>query len=101
MVTCICQWAKKTKIYQIIYNGIDTDLYKFNAKKSDYLLWLGRLSQAKNKDGSFMDPKGVRWAIKVAKANGSKVMLAGNVEDVKFVNKDVIEAYLGAEDIVA
>jgi len=32
--------AKKTKIWKIIYNGIDTKLYKFRPQKSDYLLWL-------------------------------------------------------------
>ena len=58
--------AKRTKIYKVIYNGIDTNLYKFSPKKEAYLLWLGRLSLAKDKKGDFRDPRGVKWAIKLA-----------------------------------
>ncbi len=81
--------AKKTKIYKTIYNGVDTKLYKFYSKKDDYLFWLGRLSKAKNKQGNFMDPKGVRWAIKLAEKTNSNLLLSGNVEDRKFFEKDV------------
>ena len=81
--------AKKTKIYKVIYHGVDTNLYKFCPKKQDYLLWIGRLSKAKNKKGDFMDPKGARWAIKLAKETDSKLLLAGNVEDLEFFEKDV------------
>lgn len=92
-VVCISKFAqktaKKTKILKVIYNGIDTNLYKFNAKKSDYLLWLGRLSKAKDKKGNFMDPKGVKWAIKLAKATNSKLIMAGNVENTEFFKKEV------------
>ncbi len=58
---------KKTRISEIVYNGVDTSSYSFSAKKGDYLLWLGRLSKAKDKNGEFLDPKGVRWAIELAK----------------------------------
>ncbi|MFN4212706.1 MAG: glycosyltransferase family 4 protein [Microgenomates group bacterium] len=80
---------KKTKIYKVIYNGIDTNIYSFCDKKEDYLLWLGRLAKAKKKDGSFMDPKGVRWAIKLAQETNSRLLLGGNVEDINFYNRDV------------
>ncbi|MBI5126929.1 glycosyltransferase family 4 protein [Candidatus Roizmanbacteria bacterium] len=80
---------KKAKIFKVVYNGIDTDVYSFQEKKDDYLLWLGRLSKAKNPDGSFMDPKGIKWAIKLAQESGSKLMLSGNVEDMDFYEKDV------------
>lgn len=80
---------KKAKIYQVIYNGIDTNLYAFEDKKEDYLLWLGRLSKAKNADGSFQDPKGVRWAIQLAQETGSKLKLSGNVENIEFFNQDI------------
>ncbi|PIP62976.1 hypothetical protein COW98_01025 [Candidatus Roizmanbacteria bacterium CG22_combo_CG10-13_8_21_14_all_35_9] len=83
------QLFKKAKIYKVIYNGIDTNIYSYQEKKDDYLLWLGRLSKAKNPDGSFMDPKGIRWAIKLAQETGSKLMLGGNVEDMNFYNQDV------------
>lgn len=81
--------AKKTKIYKTIYNGVDTGLYKFNSKKQDYLLWLGRLGRARDKHGNFIDTKGVKWAIKLAKETNSKLKLAGNVEDIEFYNKEV------------
>jgi glycosyltransferase involved in cell wall biosynthesis len=80
---------KKAKIYKVIYNGIDTGIYSYQEKKDDYLLWLGRLSKAKNTDGTFMDPKGVRWAIKLAEETNSRLLLGGNVEDINFYNQDV------------
>lgn len=81
--------AKKTKIWKVIYNGVDTNLYAFKEKKKDYLLWIGRLSQARDKKGNFLDPKGVRWAIELARATGSKLLLSGNVEDIEFFERDV------------
>ncbi len=81
--------TKKTKIYKVIHNGVDTKLYKFSAEKEDYLLWIGRLGKAKDKKGNFMDAKGVRWAIKLARETNSKLLLAGNVEDPEFFEKDV------------
>src|SRR3990167_3195304 len=80
---------KKTKILKVVYNGIDTNIYSYQEKKDDYLLWLGRLAKAKNADGTFMDPKGVRWAIKLAEETGSKLLLSGNIEDMEFYNHDV------------
>lgn len=80
---------KKAKFYQVVHNGVDTNLFTFSEKKDDYLLWIGRLSKAKNKDGSFMDPKGVRWAIKLAQETGNRLILTGNVEDMEFYNRDV------------
>src|SRR3989338_270698 len=80
---------KKTKFEKIVYNGVDTNLYSFSKQKREYLLWLGRLSKAKNKDGSFMDPKGIKWAIELARQTGEKLLLSGNVEDMEFYNKDV------------
>jgi len=81
--------AKKTKIYKVIHNGVNTNFYKFSAKKEDYLLWSGRLSRAKDKKGNFLDPKGIRWAIRLAKETNSRLYLSGNIEDLKFFEKDV------------
>jgi len=90
---CISETAKKlakeTKIYKVIYNGVNTSLYKFSEKKEDYLFWLGRLARAKDKKGNFMDPKGARWAIQLAKETNSKLLLSGNVEDKKFFEEDI------------
>lgn len=80
---------KKAKIYKVVYNGVDTDIYSYQEKKEDYLLWLGRLSKAKNPDGSFMDPKGIKWAIQLAEQTGSKLLMSGNIEDMKFYDQDV------------
>lgn len=81
--------AKKTKISKIIYNGVDTNLYKFSPKKDDYLLWIGRLSKTKDKRGNFLDPKGIRWAIRLARETNSKLFLVGNVEDPEFFKREV------------
>lgn len=90
---CISQSAKKlavkANIWKVIYNGVDTDLYKYQEKKQDYLFWLGRLSKAKDKKGKYLDPKGIRWAIALARKTNSKLLLSGNVEDIKFFNQDV------------
>lgn len=80
---------KKAKIDYVIHNGVDTNLYAFSNKKDDYLLWIGRLSKAKDKQGNFMDPKGVRWAIKLARETDNRLILSGNVEDQEFFEKDV------------
>ena len=79
----------KTRMDKVIYNGVDTDLFSFREKKEDYLLWIGRLSKAKNKAGTFMDPKGIRWAIKLARETDSRLILTGNVEDQQFFEVDV------------
>jgi glycosyltransferase involved in cell wall biosynthesis len=80
---------KKAPVTQVIYNGIDTDLYAFEPKKEDYMLWIGRLSKAKNDDGSFMDPKGVKWAIALSEKTGVPLKLSGNVEDREFFDTEV------------
>lgn len=80
---------KKAHISKVIYNGIDTNLYAFQEKKEDYLLWVGRVSKAKNSDGSFIDPKGVKWAIALARKTGFALKLTGNVEDQKFYDIEI------------
>jgi len=79
----------KAPIKHVIYNGIDTELYAFEPKKENYMLWIGRLSKAKHKDGSFMDPKGVKWAIALSEKTSVPLKLAGNVEDRKFFETEV------------
>lgn len=80
---------KKAIINEVVYNGINTNLYAFSKNQGDYLLWLGRLSKSKDKNGEFLDPKGVKWAIELAKKTGEKLLLSGNVEDMDFYNRDV------------
>lgn len=81
--------ARRAKIFRVIYNGVDTNLYKFQAHKEDYLLWVGRLGKAKDKTGKFIDAKGVRWAIRLAQKTNSRLKMVGNIEDIEFYNQDV------------
>src|SRR3989344_6065002 len=85
---------KKSNPRWVVYNGIDTNLYKPGTKKENYLLWLGRLGKAKNSDGSFFDAKGIRWAIELARKTGERLIVSGNIEDMGFYEKDV-KPYLG------
>lgn len=73
----------------LVYHGIDTNLYSFQKKKQDYLFWLGRISMAKNKQ----DGKGALWAIKLAKATNSKLIMSGNVES-KQAFEELIKPHL-------
>ena len=70
---------QKARISHIVLNGVDTRLFRFQKKKEDYLLWIGRLSKARDGRGNFLDPKGVRWAIRLARETGSRLFLSGNV----------------------
>lgn len=87
---------EKTKFYSIVYNGIDLNLYTYDEEKDDYMFWLGRLPLGKNSDGTFIDPKGVRTAIKIAQKTGKRLLLAGVVENPEFFKKDV-EPYLNEQ----
>ncbi len=80
---------KKAKIYKTVYNGVDTSLYSYSEKKEDYLFWLARLPKARNDDGSYMDPKGVRSAIQLAQMTGQRLFISAPVEDRKFFEQDV------------
>lgn len=80
---------QKTRIDFVVYNGVNTNLYAYEEKKEEYLFWLGRLPKARNKDGSFMDPKGVRYAVQLARETGIPLKLAGVVEDAAFYEEDV------------
>lgn len=76
-------------VSDVVYNGVDANLYSFQDKKSDYLFWLARLPKSKDKNGEFIDPKGVKWAIKLSQETGQKLILGGIVEDKSFYEKDV------------
>jgi len=79
----------KTKFYKRIYNGIDTNIFSYEKEKDDYLLWIGRLSKSKKENGEYFDPKGVKWAIKLAQATNERLLITGNVEDPKFYELEV------------
>lgn len=79
----------KTKFFSVVYNGVNTELYAYSQKKDDYMFWLGRLPSGKNAEGSFMDPKGVRWAIELAEKTNQRLLLSGIVEDKEFFERDI------------
>jgi glycosyltransferase involved in cell wall biosynthesis len=85
---------KETVVKYVIYNGIDQDFFTVNQdKKKDYLLFIGRMSNAKYSNGKFMDPKGVMHAISVAKMTNIALKIVGNVEDKKFY-EELIKPHL-------
>lgn len=54
----------------VVHNPIDVDAWPVGLRKQDYLLWLGR----------FVAEKGPQRAIRVAKASGRPLVLAGTVQ---------------------
>ena len=80
---------KRASIYDVVYNGVDTNLYSYKEEKQDYLLWIGRLARGRKDDGSYIDQKGVGWAIRLAEQSGSRLKMAGPCEDIEFFEKEV------------
>lgn len=70
----------------VIYHGIDLSKYAYDRGGREYLAWLGRINPQ----------KGITEAIKVAKAVGKKLVIAGivNKRDEDFFKKEV-EPHLG------
>ncbi len=56
-----------------VYNGININLYTFNAYPKDYFVWLGK----------YNPDKGVKEAILAAKKAGVKLLLAGKVDNLE------------------
>lgn len=79
----------QTPIEFVVYNGVDTNLYKYQEKKENYLFWLGRLPKGKDEQGNFLDPKGVRWAIALAQKTKTPLYMAGSCEDPAFFEQDI------------
>ena len=73
----------ETRTGFVIRNGIDLARFKFSASKSNYLLWLGRICPE----------KGVVTALRVARALGMPLMVAGPVhpfsDHQKYFNDEV------------
>jgi glycosyltransferase involved in cell wall biosynthesis len=69
------------KISQVIYNGIDVDLFKFNEHKKNYLFFLGRIHP----------DKGVDHAISAALTTGYDLIIAGDViTQQDYFNKNIL-----------
>lgn len=72
-----------------VYNGIEVNEFKFNSEPGDYFLFFGRIKKFKAPDGREIDPKGVLDAIKVCQMADEKLVIAGNVEDINFFEKEI------------
>lgn len=75
-----------------VYNAIDVDLYSYNDKKDDFLLFLSRLSPQ----------KGSHIAIKAALDTGNKLIMAGKIdpgEDLRYF-KDHVEPLIDQKQII-
>ncbi len=78
----------------VVHNSVDTEFFvPDEGKKKDYLLFVGRMSKARDKDGRFLDPKGVGNAIEVGKKTGVRLKIVGNVEDPEFY-QTIVKPYL-------
>ncbi len=76
----------KINFLGMAYNGIPVDLYPFDIKPKDYLLWLGRITPQ----------KGALEAIEVASLTGKKLVMIGTIPSVpplykKYVKKVILK----------
>jgi glycosyltransferase involved in cell wall biosynthesis len=74
--------VSKMSSANVIYNGVDTSLYHCNLQpKSDYVVWLGRISHI----------KGTKESILAAKEAGENIILAGkiNKEDEEYYQQQI------------
>lgn len=71
-----------------IYHGLDLSQFTFNANPDDYLLFFGRIHP----------DKGAADAIRIAKACGKKLILAGIIQDQIYFREQV-EPHLNDADV--
>lgn len=69
---------------RVVHNSVDTTLFHPDDSAKTYLLAVGRMSNAKDAAGHFLDPKGITTAITIAKRMGQPLKIVGNVEDPAF-----------------
>ncbi len=75
----------------VVYNGIDVGSFPFQAKKEDFLLFLGRISAE----------KGPHLAVEVARRAGKRLVIAGKVDpaDREF-HRTVVEPLIDGDRVV-
>lgn len=59
-----------------VYHGLELELFSFQPKPDDYLLFLGRMHP----------DKGVKEAIEIAKRSGRRLIIAGIIQDPDYYN---------------
>jgi glycosyltransferase involved in cell wall biosynthesis len=62
-----------------VYNGLNTDDFKFNNKPEDYLLYFGRIHP----------DKGTAEAIEIAKKSKRKLLVAGIIQDENYFKEKI------------
>ncbi len=62
-----------------VYNGLDTNDFKFNDKPDDYLLYFGRIHP----------DKGTAEAIEIAKKSKRKLLIAGIIQDENYFKEKI------------
>lgn len=71
--------VKKAKVFDVVYNGIDTRKFSFSEKSLGYFAWIGRL-----------DPnKGLGAAIEVATKTKSRLRIAGPIQNQKYFDEQI------------
>lgn len=71
--------VRNARVFDIIYNGIDTRKFSYSEKPLNYLGWIGRL-----------DPnKGLGAAIEVATKTKSKLRIAGPIQNQKYFDEEI------------
>jgi len=67
MVCLSADHARRSGARAFVYNGLDPSEYRFEARKDDFDLFLGRLHSA----------KGWHWAVEGARRTGKRIVVAG------------------------
>lgn len=90
LLACISENSKRLLNLpaEVVYNGIDTNFYTpIENREKSYFLFVGRMSKAKDKNGRFLDPKGVQNAISAAEKTSIVLKIVGSVENKAFYDE--------------
>lgn len=88
-ISCTAKKAAGIDSMDVVKNSVDTEFFVPNDTPKTYLLAVGRMSKAKEQDGTFLDPKGIGNAIAVAEKSGMPLKIVGNCEDRMFFDQIV------------
>jgi glycosyltransferase involved in cell wall biosynthesis len=71
--------VKKARVFDVVYNGIDTKKFTYSERSLNHLSWIGRL-----------DPnKGLGAAIEVATKTKSRLRIAGPIQNQKYFDEEI------------
>lgn len=72
-----------------VYHGIDISRFTFQPRTGEYLLFFGRIH----------NDKGARKAIRIARASGMKLVMAGIIQDRQYYEKEV-EPFIDGTNVI-